>query len=198
MSLVISAGNSENLFLGGDGRLSDNDANGNFVILDEDVQKVHILSKYVAVGFAGHLSDCKEAMNKSCSMMLNLNLLQTADVFQNCCKSVLQSMDSSKNVQMIVAGKTQHQETAFYVIRRYLESFTYDPHLLANPSVYEFHGISGLDGDLNWIDAIMRSSLDMKSNIERAIREAARRSNTVNDRITMLSFDRINGWTRSV
>lgn len=39
MSLVISAGNSENLFLGGDGRLSDNDANGNFVILDEDVQK---------------------------------------------------------------------------------------------------------------------------------------------------------------
>ena len=60
--------------------------------------------------------------------------------------------------------------------------------MLANPSVYEFHGISGLDGDLNWIDAIMRSSLDMKSNIERAIREAARRSNTVNDHITMLSF----------
>lgn len=192
MSIVIAAGNSMKLWMASDGRYSGKDRAGNFVIFAEDLPKVKRISDQIMVGYAGNAAACSNAINRGFDFMRLMGAGETADLLAAGCEFAIRKDvgDPMVDVQIVVAGVTSSGAFGIYTIRRVNGEIQESRGRMDSPNVCQFAVLSEIEGDTAWMGAIMGRSPDVEENIRACIAEAAQRSDTVNDHITMIALER--------
>ncbi len=192
MSIVIAAGNSMKLWLASDGRFSGKDKAGNFVIYAEDLPGIRKFSDQIFVGYVGNAAACTGAINRGADYMKMMGAGETADLLAAGCEFAIRTDpgDHMVDVQIVVAGVTSSGAFGIYAVRRMGGVVSEQRARMESPNVCNFAVLSEMEGDTAWADAIMGRGPDVEENIRACILQAAERSDTVNDHISMISLER--------
>ena len=192
MSIVIAAGNSMKLWLASDGRYSGKDKAGSFVVFAEDLPKVKKVSDQILVGYVGNAAVCTSAISRGSDFMKLMGAGETADMLAAGCEFAIRKDvgDPMVDIQIVVAGVTSSGAFGIYSIRRLKGEIRESRGRMDSPNVCQFAVLSEMEGDTDWVGEIMGRSPDVEENIRACIIEAAKRSDTVNDHVTVLSLER--------
>lgn len=191
MGIVIAAGNSMKLWMASDGRCSGRDRDGNFAIYAEDLPAVRRLTDQILVGYAGSAAVCSDAIDRGFDFMRLMGTGETADMLAAGCEYALRKDvgDPMVDAQIVVAGVTSSGAFGIYAIRRLGGEIHESRGRMESPNVCQFAVLSEAEGDTAWADELMGRGPDVEENLRACIQEAARRSDRVNDHITMLSLE---------
>lgn len=191
MGIVIAAGNSMKLWIASDGRCSGRDRDGNFAIYAEDLPTVRRLTDQILVGYAGSAAVCSDAIDRGFDFMRLMGTGETADMLAAGCEFALRkdTGDPMVDAQIVVAGVTSSGAFGIYAIRRLGGEIHESRGRMESPNVCQFAVLSEAEGDTAWADELMGRGPEVEENLRACIREAARRSDRVNDHITMLSLE---------
>lgn len=189
MSMIIVMGNSKQIYMAGDGRVSNIDEQENMEILYEDEVKVHKISNHILVGYAGNSQDCYNVMENARSIMVSKNPnFDYADIFLTFCKSAMEKLykqtGKSFNAQLLIAGLTLSHTAVYYMLKYDEGKLTVDTQQLTNEA-YHYQAISCIDGDTSWAKQILERSMNIEENLRECIKEASRRFPAINDHITI-------------
>ncbi len=192
MSIVIAAGNSMKVWLASDGRYIGKDKAGNAVIFAEDMPTVKRITDQILVGYTGSAAVCSDAIKRGFDFTRLMGAGETADLLAAGVEFAIRKDvgDPMVDVQIVVAGVTSSGAFGIYTIRRLKGEVTESRGRMDSPNVCRFAVLSEMEGDTAWADEIMGRSPDVEENISACIREAAQRSRTINDHITMIALER--------
>lgn len=182
MSIIMAVGNKHHLILASDGRVSDTDANGDHIILDENFKKIFRLSSSVYVLVAGNRNQCMQIVhilqyNVVASTMPQLCIEAICDIFQNHMIATANEL----NVRLIVAGINFLHERELYLFSADRDCIHKEKIWLNDVVSYVAKG-DIQEGETDYFSPILNeNSRDMKTNMKLCIAEAAKRNKSVND-----------------
>ena len=182
MSIIMAVGNRHHLILASDGRVSDTDANGNHIVLDENFKKIFRLSRSVCVLIAGNRNQCMQIVhilqgNMLASTMPQLCMEAICDIFQNHMIAAANEL----NVRLIVAGINSLHERDLYLLSADQDGINKEKIWLNDAASYVAKG-DIQEGETDYFFSILNeNSRDMKTNMKLCIAEAAKRNKSVND-----------------
>lgn len=182
MSIIMAAGDQNNVIVMSDGRWSDVGPNGEHMVKSEDFSKIKKLHDKLYIAFAGRLTDCFDVI-KGVSPILteSTSVEQYTTAIEKWIKENVDYEHTNFNAQIIIAGCNSFGKLKFNVVRCYNHALQLERNNLANGA--KFTVCSALDPSDDFITPLMQQGKPLFEKMTEVVREAAKREPSINDHI---------------
>lgn len=182
MSIIMAAGNCDEVIIMSDGRWSGEGPNGERIIIDEDFKKITKLNEKLYIAFAGYVDDCRSVI-KGASKILSesTSVEQYALAVMNWIRENVDYEHTDFNAQIIIAGCNSFGKLKINAIRCYDHTLTSERNNLLDEG--KFTVCSGLDPTDDFITPIMHQGKPLIEQMMAVVKEASKRDQTINDHI---------------
>lgn len=182
MSIIIAAGNCNEVIIMSDGRWSGEGPNGKRVVIDEDFKKITKLHDKLYIAFAGHVDDCCSVI-KGASKILSesTSVEQYTAAVMNWIQENVDYEHTDFNAQIIVAGCNSFGKLKINAVRCYDHDLSSERNNLDD--VGRFTVCSPLDPTDDFVTPIMQQGKPLIEQMAEVVKEASKRDQTINDHI---------------
>ena len=182
MSIIIAAGDQNEIIIMSDGRWSDMGPNGEHFVKSENFSKITKLHDKLYIAFAGRLSDCLEVI-KGVSPILteSTSVEQYTAAIEKWVKENVDYEHTDFNAQIIIAGCNSFGKLKFNVVRCYNHTIQLERNNLADGA--RFTVCSALDPSDDFVTPLMQQGAPLIERMTKVVKEAAKREPSINDHI---------------
>lgn len=182
MSIIMAAGNCNEVIIMSDGRWSGEGPNGERIILDENFKKITKLNDKLYIAFAGNLDDCLSVIKGASKTLSNsTSVEQYTSAVMNWIQENVDFKHVEFNAQIIIAGCNSFGKLKINVVRCYEHDLSSERNNLSEEG--QFRVCSALDPSEDFITPLMQQGKPLITQMMEVVKEAAKREFSINDHI---------------
>jgi len=182
MSIIMAAGNCNEVIIMSDGRWSGEGPNGERIVIYEDFKKITKLHNKLYIAFSGYVDDCRSVINGANKILSeSTSVEQYTAAVMNWIRENVDYEHTDFNAQIIVAGCNSFGKLKINVVRCYDHTLSSERNNLDD--IGRFTVCSALDPTDDFVTPIMQQGKPLIEQMKEVITEAAKREPSINDHI---------------